>query len=386
MTPLGSSQGYSVPAAYAEQLVRLVARWKVEPDDLLAGLGLTEGAVQEPHRRLSLPTYCALIERARSLTGEPGLGFYLGLQKRASAYGYLGFAAMSASSVGEALELVTRLSPMLTTSVSLRLRVEGPLAALVVEEHVDLGSARDVVLIGLIFGMRQLAQMSTGQDVHCNGVDLAMPEPAYLPRFKHLMPNVRFDQPLNQVVFDTALLDMPLVQADRIALRLAREECERALDALGYEGELVERVRQALWQDGGEGLRSFDGVAAKLAVSERTLRRMLTAQGVSFSALLDQERSEKAMFLLEASRITLEALAERLGYSTLSNSVRAFPSMDGDDPSRLQAHPRPGGRLAPRFQVTAAIAGDSIGSPPATARVAQICRRCLMARFVCAAE
>ena len=341
MMPLGSSQGYSVPAANAEQLVRLVRRWNVEPEDLLAGFGLTEDTVQDPHGRLSLPTYAAVIERARALTGEPGLGFYLGLQKRASGYGYLGFAAMSASSVGEALHLVTRLSPMLTTSISLRLRVEGRLASLVVEEHVDLGSARDVALIGLIFGLRQISQMSTGQDVHCLCADLAIPEPAYLPRFKHLMPNVRFDQPLNQVVFDTALLDMPLVQADRIALRLAREECERALDALGYEGELVERVRQALWQDGGEGLRSFEEVAATLGLSERTLRRMLAAQGMSFSGLIDRERAEKAMFLLEASRIPLEALAERLGYSTLSNFARAFHRWTGLTPAAYRrAHGR----------------------------------------------
>ena len=333
MTPLGSSQGYSVPASYAEQVLQLVRRWNLGPDDLLAGLGLTEAGLQDPQARLSLPIYVAILERARALTGEPGLGFYIGLQKRVSGYGYLGFAAMSASSLGAALELVTRLSPMLTTSVSLRLRVEGRAASLVVEEHVDLGSARDIALIGLILGMRQIGQMFTGQDVRCESADLALPAPAYLPRFEHLMPNARFDQPINQVVFDAQLLDLPLVQADRAALRLARDQCERALDALGYEGQLVARVRQAIWRDGGEGLRSFEGVAESLAISERTLRRMLTAQGMSFSALLDQERREKAMFLLEASRVPLEGLAERLGYSTLSNFVRAFHRWTGMTPA-----------------------------------------------------
>jgi AraC-like DNA-binding protein len=332
MTPLCSSDGYSVPASYAEQLVQLVRRWDVRPPDLLAGLDLTEATVQEPHRRLPLSTYAILLERARSLTGEAGLGFYIGLQKRVSGYGYLGFAAMSASSLGEALELVSRLSPMLTTSVTLRLQVEKTVAALVVEEHVDIGSARDIALIGLICGMRQIARMFTGKEVPCTYVDLAIPEPAYFTRFNHLMTNARFGQPVSQVVFDSAILAMPLVQADRAALRLARDECERALDALGYDGDFVERVRRAI-RTGGAGFRSFEGVADNLAISSRTLRRMLTAQGLSFSELLDRERRDKATFLLQTSRVSLDEVAERLGYSTLSNFVRAFHRWTGLTPA-----------------------------------------------------
>ena len=87
---------HTVPAAYAGQLVRLVRRWDVMPEELLSGVGLEERATEDPQGRFSVQTYGALLERARELTGEPGLGFYLGLQKRVSAYGYLGFAAMSA--------------------------------------------------------------------------------------------------------------------------------------------------------------------------------------------------------------------------------------------------------------------------------------------------
>src|SRR6516225_8728337 len=114
MTPLCSTQGYSVPASYADQLVQLVRRWNVRPGELLGESGLTEAVLQDPGGRLALTTYATLLDRARTLTGEPGLGFYIGLQKRISGYGYLGFAAMSASSLKEALELITRLSPVLT--------------------------------------------------------------------------------------------------------------------------------------------------------------------------------------------------------------------------------------------------------------------------------
>ena len=320
-----------MPAAFADHLVQLLRRWGLTPNDLLSGFGLTERAVQDPAGRLPLSTWGGLLERARTLTGEPGLGFYLALQKRISGYGYLGFAAMSASSLGEALEIVARFSPILTTAVSLRLQVEGRVASLVVEPHVDMGSVRDVALISLIFGMRQVGKTLTGSDID-SVAELVIPEPAYFPRFKHLMPRARFGRPVSRVVFDAANLDQPLLQADRTALELTRNQCERALDALGYEGNLVDRVRRAMWHEDGDGLRSLDEVAQSLAVSARTLRRMLAEQRLSFSTLLDRERREKAIFLLESSRTPLEAIAERLGYSTLSNFGRAFHHWTGTTP------------------------------------------------------
>jgi AraC-like DNA-binding protein len=331
MTPLRSAEGHSVPAAFADHLVQLLRRWGLKPDDLLSRFGLTEGAVREPARRLPLSTWGGLLERARTLTGEPGLGFYLALQKRISGYGYLGFAAMSASSLGEALEIVARFSPILTTAVSLRLQVERRVASLVVEPHVDMGSVRDVALISLIFGMRQMGGMLTGRNIDSDA-ELIIPEPAYFPRFKHLMPRARFGQPVSRVVFDAANLDLPLLQADRTALELTRSQCERALNALGYRGYFVDRVRRAMWHQDRDGFRSLDEVAESLAVSARTLRRMLAEQRVSFSTLLDRERREKAIFLLKSSPVSLEEVAERLGYSTLSNFGRAFHHWTGTTP------------------------------------------------------
>jgi AraC-like DNA-binding protein len=342
MTPLGSADGHTVPTSYADQLVQLLARWNVAPAVLLGGVGLTEETVQDPARRLPLSTWAALLARARTLTGEPGLGFHLGLQKRISGYGYLGFAAMAASSLREALEVVTRFSQAVVTSVSMHLRVEGRVAALVVEEQVDLGTVRDIALISLLLGMRQTGRMLTGHDVS-GMVELAIPQPAYFRRFKHLLPNARFDQPATQVVFDAAFLDLPLVQADRAALQLMRDQCERALDALGYRGDFVERVRRAVWRDGGAGVSSLEQVAEDVAVSPRTLKRMLAAQGTSFSALLDRERRARAIFLLEASRAPLEEIAARLGYSTSSNFGRAFHQWTGMTPGAYRRTRRTAG-------------------------------------------
>jgi AraC-like DNA-binding protein len=356
--PVPQSLAYSVPAAYADQLVQLVRRWDVSAEEMLSAVGLSESEVQEPHGRLPIETFAALIERARTLTGEPGLGFYLGLQKRISMYGYLGFAAMSAGSLREALEMFVRFTPTLTTSISLRLHVEGRLASLIIEEHFDLGSARDVALINLVVGMRGIGRALTGRHLEGDHADIAIAEPPYLHRFKHLVPHTRWGQPVTRVVFDAAYLELPLAQGDRVAVKLAREQCERALDALGYDGDFVERVRRAIANgENAPGFRSLEGVAASLAVSPCTLKRRLAAEGISFSSLLDRERREKALLLLESPRLSLDQVAQRLGYSTVPNFVRAFHRWTGGTPAAY----RRGRRASPPSARAIRLATGSFG-------------------------
>jgi AraC-like DNA-binding protein len=331
------AQDYSLPASQALQLVELVKRWQVTPEELLRELGLTEAALEDPNARVSIPTMSALVERARLLTGEPGLGYYLGLQKRASMYGFVGFAAMSARTLREALELIVQFTPVITNSLDLRLRIEGQLTSLVIEENADLGSARDVACSSLVVGLWQMSCALTGKKL-TGSADFAMPEPPYFSRFAHLLPPVRFGQPVTQIVFDSALLDLPMVMPDRAALRLAREQCERELRELGFDGAIVHRVRRLLPK--ADGFCTITEVAAALHLSPRTLKRRLDAQGVSFSALLDRERRDLALLLLRSPNETLAKISERLGYSTVPNFVRAFRRWTGKTPAAFRREPK----------------------------------------------
>jgi hypothetical protein len=247
---------HTFPAAHALQLVTLVRRWAVSAEELLAGLDLTEAQLEAPHARIASATLRTLTARARELTGEPGLGFYLGLQKRISMYGYPGFAAMHAATVREALELSVRYAPAITTGLSMELAIENEggdeLAVIRITEHVDLGDVRDVGAFSLLVGMRQITVAMIGLDpehVREPGrlrVDIPFAEPEYFPRFAHLLPGARFDQPAMRISFASRVLDLPLRMPDRAALNLAREACERELVALGFDRTTSARLKKHL--------------------------------------------------------------------------------------------------------------------------------------------
>jgi AraC-like DNA-binding protein len=327
-----TSEQQGLPASHALHLVDLVSRWQVSDGELLADLGFRREDLVDPHLNLPLPVFAELIERARVLTGEPALGFYLGLQMSSSAHGYLGFAVMSAPTLRDALMLAVQYAPIRTTVLALGLEVTEKSAALAIDELVDLGTARDVVLLALLIGLWRIGNVLLGREVTTSRLDVTFPEPDYYVRFRHVNPPVRFAQPANRLVFDASLLDARLVSADPASLRLAQDQCERMLESVASRSPLVERVRRLVLRRDA-GVRSFEELAAAMHVSPRTLRRRLAGARVSFSRLLEEARCDRARALLRSPDLSTKDVAERVGYSNVANFMRAFRRWTGRTPA-----------------------------------------------------
>ncbi len=315
----------TIPAIHVLHLAEVAARFGVAPDALLGASGLSRSALAEPAARLSLPALIELVERARTLTGEAGLGFHVGLQMRIASHGYLGLAAMTATTLRDAIEIAIRFAPTRTTAVSLRLDVEGDEARLVLVEHADFGPARDAFVFALLTGIWTIGNAITGLELSAHpagpaGADVALPEPPYFARFAAVAPPVRFERDATCLRFARALLDRPLVTGDPAASRLTLEQCERELEALAPR--LASKVRRLLPAPEG-GFRSLDQIARLTHVSPRTLKRKLAQEGTTYSATLEQVRRLRAEQLLRSQR-GLDDIAAELGYADAASFSRAF--------------------------------------------------------------
>jgi AraC-like DNA-binding protein len=339
MTVSGSP--HAIPGIHALHLAEVCARFGVSSKRLFADTGLAPDALAEPDARVPLSALVELVERARSWTGEPGLGFHVGLQMRIASHGYVGLAAMTASTVADAVAIAVRYAPTRTSALSLRLELDDDEARLVIEEHADFGSARDAVLFALIVGLWKIGNALTGLELAEQGsssgpagADVSFVEPAYYARFASLGPRVRFDRPRTCLRFGRRLLEQPLVTGDPAASRLTLEQCERELAALAPRAAL--RVRASLAKPSG-GFRSLEEVARDLHVSARTLKRRLADEGTSFRRVLDEARRARAEELLRSPRHTLDAIAAELGYGDAAAFSRAFRRWTGMSPGAYRA-------------------------------------------------
>lgn len=327
---------FDLPGAYALQLIELVGRWNVAPEELTKGLDL--GDLQAPTTRVDLLKMRRLISRAMRMTGEPALGFHMGMQMRLSWHGFLGFAAMTAGSVREALELAEKFGGTRTTAFGLEAHEEGGTASLLLVEYVPLDPLREFVTLALFVGLVRIGQDLTGEPL-TGMADVAFPEPDYFERFAHLLPGVvRFGQPQSRLVFSSGILDLPLITADPVATRLAREQCERELQSVSQEvrqDPFVSRARQLMKAE-SRGFLSAEQLSDALAVSPRTLKRKLADQGTSYSELLEHLRLQRSMLLLENAELSVQEVADRVGYSDTANFTRAFKRWTGVTPQAFR--------------------------------------------------
>ena len=98
-------------------------------------------------------------------------------------------------------------------------------------------------------------------------------------------------------------------------------------------------VEQAIEPLLGAGEVSVDKVAATLGMSRQTLYRRLKAEGVTFEAILDAKRRSLAIRYLGLNRLSVKAVAYKLGFSEPAAFSRAFKRWTGVSPSLFRESP-----------------------------------------------
>jgi len=323
---------YGLPGAYVLELLALVEDARGSTDRLLAGLPIDRAALADPLTVVPLRVCEALVARASELTSIRALGLQLGLRMKLSSHGFLGFAAMTADNVREALELAARFASTRTSAISLSLHVEGELASIEIAERAPLGALREVIVLALVIGLAQLGQRLTGRVLDGVG-ECAFAEPDYV-RGTPFHGRLRFARPTHRLVFPARELALPITSADPSAKRLAADQLERELAAL-REAELIAKVR-ALLANGDDAI-GIDAMARALRMAPRTLKRRLAELGTTYSTLRDSQRRARALLLLDERALSISEVADRLGYTELPNFTRAFRRWTGMSPAAYRA-------------------------------------------------
>lgn len=76
----------------------------------------------------------------------------------------------------------------------------------------------------------------------------------------------------------------------------------------------------------------LDDMAMQLHMSDRSFRRKLAQLGSSYQRLIDQVRCQRAVELILANELDIEAIAETLGYSDVSHFRQSFKHWIGHPP------------------------------------------------------
>ena len=132
---------------------------------------------------------------------------------------------------------------------------------------------------------------------------------------------VRFDQPLDGVVFDSSSLAARPLQADPTLWAEAVSAIEQQFAS--HQPPIRTQVRALILQLIETRDCSKERVAAALHMHPRTLHRRLNDEGTCFEEVKDAARRDIALGYLRATRLSVQRIAEKVGYAEHSVLTRS---------------------------------------------------------------
>jgi len=306
-------------------------------DTCLRGCQLSPLQLADPLQEIEPQQELRLIANLlEALPTVSDLGLQAGLRYQLTTYGIWGYALLSSHSFRQAAETGLRYLDLTFALTRIHLSEDAGLAYLhFADSHLPAALQsflvqRDAAAVLVI--QREL----TGGPVPLSQVQLRMPEPADTRPFVQafgLLPHFASEQ--NCISFARALLDAPLPRANPAMAELCEQQCQALLARRQVRSGLAGQVRDRLLQTPGV-LTDMEQIARELHLSSRTLRRRLLDQGSSFRQLQEEVRQTLAEELLSGSNLSQAQIAERLGYSEVSNFLHAFRRWKGQTPQQYR--------------------------------------------------
>lgn len=249
----------------------------------------------------------------------------------------LGFTVTTAPTVRDSLASFMRFCPLLSEAFGWSLESKSRVLEVRwhcrVPRHPGVCMALESSMAQFVNGMRQVA----GVDIDPLRVQIAHTAPQTIGAHAALFRcPVDFDAARDRVLFPRHVLELEPIQANRALWTYLCARAEESLATLAPQ-PLSARVRGTIADDllAGRTPRLRD-LAERLATSERSLRRQLANDGLTFRRLVDEERRDRARALLSKPDASITRTALELGFTDSSALTHACHRWFSKPPSALK--------------------------------------------------
>jgi len=289
----------------------------LDPAQLLAAVGLRLEEPLDQDRWIPGPAVALALERAAAASGCDDFGARMIRWRRFSNLGPISLVLREEPDLRSALDLLIRYQRAYNGAIDMRLGETQDLAT--VEVRVDYGrpvpvrQPLDLTAGALMLTIRGLVSAAWEPQVVC----FSHPPPPDLTAFHAVFgPVLRFDHEFTGVVFPARDLATATVTADPGFRPYAQQLLQslpapRAATLADEVGSLIEFLLPL-------GSCSMARVSRSLGVQPRTLHRRLSAEGKSFSAIVQATRTGLATHYLANERYSLTEISGLLGFATPS--------------------------------------------------------------------
>lgn len=266
-----------------------------------------------------------------------GLGLEVGGDYHIAGYGMWGLAMMTSATVVDAVKIGKRYLPIASRFSKISVDDTEDQAILCLQNrHIPedirpFYTGRDLASIVVI-----LQSLLSEDDLRSLRVNLAYPEPDHPHKLGQLFPgNIRWGCERHIITGPIGIRDKTLPKANTLTVALCKKQCDKQLQTLDARTSMTGRVEYLLLKELDKA-PSMQKIATHLNTTVRTLRRQLENEGTNWRDMMHGLRMQLAERLLSESMLSIQQIADQLGYSDASAFSHAFKRTRNTSPEQYR--------------------------------------------------
>jgi len=326
-----------IPLTRVKPLIKMLMAEGNQVAAILLGTHIEIKDLANLDKNISFFQYKKLVQNTRVLSNNPAFALHLGEQSFFNHDSLLGSRIVSCRNVKESMILLARYQPLFTQILAIEFEINQQGGVLNLKPQFPLGHTLPFFIEYTCAMIYSLGRYSLGGTPMDASIELSYSPPYGLNIYEDFFSlPIKFNCLSNRVLLSKRVLDQHSIFHDQGTAQQVDKVCVARVNELKSEHNVLERIRTLLkFQD----LSSITLVrlAEKLCMSPRTLSRQLRLHDTSYTALLDNAKKQKSLVLVNKREVSIENLAEQLGYGDASSFSRAFKRWHGASPNTYRA-------------------------------------------------
>ncbi len=311
-----------LPVVYLNKLVEVMIEERIEAEYILRDCGINASVLNKPEAFLSVYQVRAVVTHYLGLTARTFPAIRYGQQMDLMTHGLFGYVFTSRQPFRELITSIFYYLQVRLPLIQLTMRQEQEYIALSVSFKHRLNEIESFVTQAFLSSLYTLvSQITKNITLHFQS---------------HVLSNTQGLETLIPALIETghSSNEIRFYAADSHLREHKPATTTAVLQAEPdpfYEHHLVVRMRSYILTNADKSITA-DDVASYLNMSVRTLRRRLADIGMSFNDIRLEVRMQAASRYLKTSNLSIERIADVVGYSDQASFTRAFQKWGGETP------------------------------------------------------
>ncbi len=174
-----------------------------------------------------------------------------------------------------------------------------------------------------------------GQPIRLQETHFTFSPPQHRDELQIMFPSqLHFNRSANRLIFDAQYLDKPLVRSDQELETYVQNAPADVMTIPGSDSTLEAKIERIIGQRHPDRLvfAPIHQLAEELGISSQTLHRRLRESATSYQKIKDNLRREVAIQKLVNERLSVDQVADIVGFTESRSFTRAFKHWTGLTP------------------------------------------------------